>query len=288
VTRSRHPAGPRIAAPGSARAAAALLLGIGGLSAPVHAQVAVNPGALNQLRSHPAPHRTPAHRPAAQHRAAEPSATPSHPAPSHPAQSAPAAAAAPRVPAAPPNAAAIPPPAVTVPIAPTPPPPPIPVADDAPGAAQPVEGGLRITFGKDRSDLNPATVAAIQQVAAQAKARPGPLDLTAFAAGSPDDPSTPRRLSLARALAVRAILLREGIPSPRIYVRAEGTGATPGAAPSSAAGSTPSSVAPGDAALPLDRVDLVQQQAPAHAGPTPTTTAPTSSAPTSSAQAAGK
>jgi len=119
--------------------------------------------------------------------------------------------------------------------------------------AEPIPNGLRVTFGKDRADLNLAAVAAIREIAAQAKGRPGALDVTAYAAGSPDDPSTPRRLSLSRALAVRAVLLHEGIESPRIYVRA--LGASPPAGPQ-----------PGPEAGPPDRVDVTQQAAPAQAG----------------------
>lgn len=62
--------------------------------------------------------------------------------------------------------------------------------------------------------------------------------VSAFAAGTPDDPSTPRRLSLSRALAVRGILLGEGIASARILVRSLGA-------------STPAI-----AAGPPDRVDV--------------------------------
>jgi hypothetical protein len=47
--------------------------------------------------------------------------------------------------------------------------------------------------------------------------------LDAHAPGSPEDQSTPRRLSLARGLAVRSILINAGIPSTRIYVHALGT-----------------------------------------------------------------
>ncbi len=152
---------------------------------------------------------------------------------------------------------ALPPPAVNVPTAPPPPLPVVPIADDAPDVAEPIPNGLRVTFGKDRADLNPAAVAAIREVAAQAKTKPGALDVTAYAAGSPDDPSTPRRLSLSRALAVRAVLLHEGIESPRIYVRALG------ASPPAAAQSGPQ---PGPLDGPPDRVDVTQQAAPAPAG----------------------
>ena len=152
------------------------------------------------------------------------------------------------MPAAPPNPAVLPPPAVAVPTAAPPPIPPIPVAPDAPGAAEAVQGGLRITFGKDRSDLSPATVAAIEGIAGQVKGKTGALDITAYASGVPDDPSTPRRLSLARALAVRSVLLHEGIESPRIYVRAVGASTASAAATAAPAG-------------PADRVDLIQEHA---------------------------
>ena len=52
------------------------------------------------------------------------------------------------------------------------------------------------------------------------------LNVYAYAAGVPDDASTPRRLSLSRALAVRAVLISEGIASTRIYPRALGATAT--------------------------------------------------------------
>ena len=44
----------------------------------------------------------------------------------------------------------------------------------------------------------------------------------AYAAGTPEDPSTARRLSLSRALAVRSALMADGVTSSRIYVRALG------------------------------------------------------------------
>ena len=103
------------------------------------------------------------------------------------------------------------------------PPPQIPFADDAPGAATPIAGGLRVTFGPERADLNPATVAALRDFAHAHAAQPSTsININAYATGSAEDPSTPRRLSLERALAARAVLLNEGIPSPRIYPRALG------------------------------------------------------------------
>lgn len=235
----------------------ALLLAAGSVSA----QVAVNSGALDQLRPEHArhsPHRRTSSRttrhPAARTNLEHP-ARPTAPTAAYPVAPTPAP---PRVPAAPPNPAVLPPPAITVPTAAPPPIPPIPVAANAPGAAEPVQGGLRITFGKDRADLSPAAVAAIEAVAGQAKDKPGAFDVNAYAAGVPDDPSTPRRLSLARALAVRAVLLHAGIESPRIYVRAMGAGAAPGDQAAVPAG-------------PADRVDLIREQHAAASSASPGT-----------------
>ncbi len=201
--------------------------------APALAQVSVDSHALDALGStapaRPAPHaaairapehrtRTPA-RPA--HETPHPAHGTGHAAPAHP---------APARPATPPTVAAAPPTvAVLPPVAPPPPHPAtplptVPVVADAPGSASPLPaGGTRVTFGADRSDLNPGTAAAIHAVGEALRADPNAtVDVIAHAGGTPDDPSTPRRLSLARGLAARAALLGAGIPSTRIYVRALG------------------------------------------------------------------
>jgi hypothetical protein len=56
---------------------------------------------------------------------------------------------------------------------------------------------------------------------------------------APEDPSSPRRLSLARALTVRSVLIAQGFASTRIYVKA--------------LGATTPALAEG----PPDRVDIV-------------------------------
>jgi len=153
------------------------------------------------------------------------------------------------VPAAPPPPPVLPPP-IPVPTRPPPPVTPAPVVPDAPGEASKAPAGLRITFGPDRADLNPESDAAIT---ALAHAAPGPdasFTITAYATGG-DDPSTPRRMSLSRALAVRSALMQAGIPSVKIYVKA--LGAT---APTMAEG-------------PPDRADIVVT-----AGPAPGPSAP--------------
>lgn len=135
------------------------------------------------------------------------------------------------VPPAPPPPPVLPPP-IVVPTRPPPPPPPIPIAADAPGEAAPQPDGLRLTFGAGRADLNPAVDAAVRGLvhAAPPFARTT-FTVVAYAAGNADDPSTPRRLSLSRALAVRSILLAEGVPSARIYVKALGASAPPADGP---------------------------------------------------------
>lgn len=210
------------------------------------AQATANPSALDSLKPNQ-PARRPVTRPAVTPSAPSPPKPPPRPtAPRQP---------LPTVPTTPPPIASLPPP-TPVPVRPTTPPV-IPVATDAPGGTSPLPSGLRVTFGVDRSDLNPATVQALREYAATL----GPSENTtvtmmAYAAGVPEDPSTPRRLSLARALAARAVLMDAGIASTRIYPRAMG----------------PAPEAPGDA--PPDRVDLtryapatVPQPEPARAAP---------------------
>lgn len=206
------------------RAAPVILAGMLLGSAAAGAQVTMNQGALDALprekpHRRPTPHRAP--RPAPQAQPAPQSAAPP-PTPPPPQVTAPAKPAKPAIPATPPAILALPPP-TPVPLAHPPPPPTVPVADDAPGEARAIAGGVRVTFGPDRVDLNPATVAALRDFARGLAAQSGTsVNIYAYAAGNPEDPSTPRRLSLERALAARAVLLDEGIASPRIYPRALG------------------------------------------------------------------
>jgi outer membrane protein OmpA-like peptidoglycan-associated protein len=115
------------------------------------------------------------------------------------------------------------PPAVAVPLAHPPPTPVVPLADDAPGTASPIQNGVRVTFGPDRADMTAKTAAALTTFAEGLLSQNSTsINIFAYAAGNADDPSTPRRLSLQRALAARAVLMQAGIPSPRIYPRALG------------------------------------------------------------------
>lgn len=205
---------------------------------PVLAQASVDQRALEPLQQQPAA-PTPAKPAPAKPAPAKPAprATPAHPAAPVPPAPPPV-----RVPPAPPPAPVLPP-SVVVPTRPPPPPPPIPIAADAPGLVEQIPDGLRITFGDGRADLNPATESALRTLA---HAAPADVSFTvaAFAPDIPDDPSTPRRLSLSRALTVRSVLITEGIASERIYVKALGGGPGLAAGPANRADVTTAATNP--------------------------------------------
>lgn len=175
---------------------------------PAAAQVTTDTQALDKLA------------PAAQ----QPAAPAPAPAPKHRAHvAAPKKLPAIGMPAAPPLHPVIQPPPFVMPSHAPPPPPPVPVRDDAPGVATPITAGTRLTFGAGVSDLNPATLAAIQAIGTKALADPASIiSITAWAPGTADDPSTARRLSLDRALAVRAVLIHAGLVSDKIRAVAKG------------------------------------------------------------------
>ena len=152
------------------------------------------------------------------------------------------------MPLEPPAPPVIPPP-LAVPTRPAPPPPVVVVVADAQGTAAKTDEGWRITFGPGKSDLNPATVQALRDLARALPAQAS-VTVSAFAPGTPEDPSSSRRLSLARGLAARGVLITEGLVSTRITVRALG------ASPAIAAG-------------PADRVDLVFSSPAAPTRPAP-------------------
>jgi outer membrane protein OmpA-like peptidoglycan-associated protein len=245
-----------------------LLAGLLCAAAPALAQVTVDLHALDALPGAKAPAPEVRPRRAPPKPASQPSASAklTKPSPQQPAATpAPesSTAAATPAPAAPQGVPAPTPPAATLPVAPppvialapvappppaaqAPPPPPPPISDTAASAASAVGAGLRVTFGEGETDLSPASAGAIQNLV-----RTGPqgdgisFNVVAYAAGTPEDPSTARRLSLARALAVRSALIADGVSSTRIYVRA--LGAQP-------AGAQGGGAQAGDA--PADRVDL--------------------------------
>jgi outer membrane protein OmpA-like peptidoglycan-associated protein len=94
-----------------------------------------------------------------------------------------------------------------------------PVAPSTPSVAS-----IRIPFGTDQTDLGSDGSAAIKGLIDTANTNgTTSYSVVAYAAGTPDDPSTARRLSLARALAARSALIGGGVPSSRITVRALGS-----------------------------------------------------------------
>jgi outer membrane protein OmpA-like peptidoglycan-associated protein len=199
------------------------------LSGAASAQVTTDEHALDSLQAAPKPAPAPAPpapAPAASAPATHPTsgAKPRRPArPRGPAPSPPRKLPVPVMPATPPPNPVILPPPFVMPAHPPPPPPTIPVKPDAVGGAVPIPGGTRITFGPGSADLNPATLAALRIVAAEAVANPAMImSITAWAPGTADDPSTPRRLSLDRALAARAALINAGVVSERIRAVAKG------------------------------------------------------------------
>ena len=223
------------------RAVAAALLAGALIAVPAAAQVTVNPGALALLppakKPAPSPRRAPrraAHAPQVENPSQAGKAAPpitdkqaNKPPPPVANPNVPAGAAAsipkPALPTVPPAVAALPPPAPV----PAPRPQPVPVVPlvaDAKGSPSPIPGGVRVTFGADSSDLNPGTAAALRDLAEKLKPQDTTtINIYAYAAGTPDDLSTARRLSLARALAARAVLINAGVPSTRIYPRALGS-----------------------------------------------------------------
>jgi outer membrane protein OmpA-like peptidoglycan-associated protein len=174
---------------------------------PAAAQVTVDLHALDALpAANPAPHK-PAPRPAPRPKVTLPPNAAATPAPAPaaaPVTEAPAAV----LPAGPPPVAAAP----VVPASPVAPPP-------APAVAS-----VRLPFATDQTDLGPDGAAAIKGLIDAAAANGSTTyTVVAYAAGTPDDPSNARRLSLARALAARSALIGSGVPSSRITVRALGS-----------------------------------------------------------------
>ena len=85
------------------------------------------------------------------------------------------------------------------------------------------EGQLRIVFSQDSSEipekLKPELDALAQKLNADESLR---VQLLAYASGTGDQASQARRMSLSRALAVRSYLIKQGVRSTRMDVRALG------------------------------------------------------------------
>jgi outer membrane protein OmpA-like peptidoglycan-associated protein len=93
-----------------------------------------------------------------------------------------------------------------------------------PAPAKPAVASVRVPFSENQAELSADGAAAIKGLVDSAPTADSvSFNVVAYAAGSQDDPSTARRLSLSRALAARGALLGNGIPSSRIFVRALGS-----------------------------------------------------------------
>lgn len=149
--------------------------------------------------------------------------------------------APPDVPPVPPAPVVIPPPAVTVPTHPPVPPTAVKPVANAESGTTTRPNGLQITFAPQSADMNPETLSAIQTEGKTLASQPTlRVTLLSYASGSGEDKSTPRRTALARALAVRSILINAGVATTRIYPRAIG-------------------LLPKDDSGPADRLDLVAE-----------------------------
>lgn len=89
---------------------------------------------------------------------------------------------------------------------------------------------LRVVFSGSSSRLTGEGESGLRALVQSVAGTETRIQLKAFAAGSADRPSTARRLSLSRALAVRSFLIEQGMRSTRIDVRALGVPADDGPA----------------------------------------------------------
>jgi outer membrane protein OmpA-like peptidoglycan-associated protein len=122
-------------------------------------------------------------------------------------------------------------PAVAPPVPATPPPPaatPETAAPPSPGTTQsaalpPADAPERFLFAADSAELSDRVERDLDVLAARLRAEPGRrVQLLAYAGDPAGATSRARRLSLSRALAVRAFLVEKGIATGRIDVRALG------------------------------------------------------------------
>ena len=92
-----------------------------------------------------------------------------------------------------------------------------------PGEAIERNGGLTVTFAPGSSDLPDNAVGALDRLADRLKADPNMrVQLVGYARTQVESPSQARRLSLFRALSVRTHLMKKGVRSTRMDVRALG------------------------------------------------------------------
>jgi outer membrane protein OmpA-like peptidoglycan-associated protein len=162
--------------------------------------------------------------------AATPTPPAAEPAPDASATPAAAPAATPAAPAAPaadqqaavtPEAPAAETPAAETPAAETPA---EPAATDPNASAALPAGGVRIAFEGDADELPAGSTGDLDQIAQKMLADENMrVQVMAYASGTPETENKARRKSLARGLAVRSYLIKAGVRSTRIDVRALGS-----------------------------------------------------------------
>lgn len=139
-------------------------------------------------------------------------------------RSAPPHATVPGVPPAPPPPVVLPPPFVPVQLHPPVPPAEVTAVANVASHTTPLpDGGLRVLFPSESEALNAESIKAIQDYGTELSHHPEQrVLLIAHAAFPGDDISMPRRIALARALAVRSIFIHAGVATTRLYPRALG------------------------------------------------------------------
>lgn len=129
----------------------------------------------------------------------------------------------PTIPAAPPPVPVFKDANIVVPLHPPAPPPMPTINKAAKGEARVTSRHTLLIFDENSIDLNESMLQAVMNYANTLKQHPNTtVFLNAYSHGSADDLSTPRRTALNRGLAIRAVLINQGIPSTRIYLLAKG------------------------------------------------------------------
>ena len=86
-----------------------------------------------------------------------------------------------------------------------------------------MQGGTRVTFGVGTADISDGAKKELDNLAQSlGKDDQKRVQLVAYASGSADEANQARRLSLSRALNVRAYLIDKGVRNTRMDVRALG------------------------------------------------------------------
>jgi outer membrane protein OmpA-like peptidoglycan-associated protein len=101
----------------------------------------------------------------------------------------------------------------------TPPPIQVPALPTAGGSAA---ASSSVMFEKDKTDLSDAAKAELNSLAEKIKTSQGRVQIVAYASGTADQSSVARRISLSRALQIRAFLIDKGVNELSISVQSQG------------------------------------------------------------------